>query len=285
MSKVFTVQPTGQTISLNPGEEFYGKITITNPVDATEDFDYTVSVAPYSVGGTDYTANLAEVNNHTAIANWITIEQSDGTVAPNETKEINFTVKVPENAPAGGQYAAILVSEKKTKQNNAGFSIQNIMEIGSIIYADVAGETMHDTTIVKNTLPFFAFTAPILLNSELKNDGNVHEMATYDIKLSNALTGEMIFPAAGNNDNIFSEVIMPETTRVVEREVDTLPMVGVVHVSQSIDFAGEISVAETNLVICPAWLLIITIATIALIIWFVVSQIREYKARKRKKTG
>lgn len=46
----------------------------------------------------------------TTLANWIKVEDENVTLAPGETKEVNFTVNVPKNAEPGWHYAAIFFS-------------------------------------------------------------------------------------------------------------------------------------------------------------------------------
>jgi len=117
----FTVTPMDQRMSLEPGQVYTGKITVVNPVDAVEAFDYQVGVMPYSVVGDEYKADLVTRSKYNALADWIVIDEPKGTLKPNESKEVNFTVTVPENVPVGGQYAAIVVSQDKSaneKSNN-----------------------------------------------------------------------------------------------------------------------------------------------------------------------
>ena len=96
----FTVTPMSQRVSLIPGEVYNGSITIINPVISESDFNYKATVTPYSVVGEDYTADLATKSNYNMMTDWVKIEEPTGTLKPNNSKEIKFSIKVPENAPA-----------------------------------------------------------------------------------------------------------------------------------------------------------------------------------------
>ena len=88
----FLVTPMSQRVSLEPGQVYEGMIKIICPASATVDFNYKVGVSPYGVVGEDYSADLMSESNWTQIANWIKIEEPTGSIKPNETKEIGFTV-------------------------------------------------------------------------------------------------------------------------------------------------------------------------------------------------
>ncbi|MBR0465836.1 hypothetical protein IJJ02_03595 [Candidatus Saccharibacteria bacterium] len=273
-TNAFTIMPMNQKISLNPGEVYEGYITIINPSYATEDFVYKAEVTPYSVADEEYTADLLSESDRTAISKWITIEEPTGSVKPNESKEIKFTIKVPQNAPAGGQYGTIAVSSNQDSSNANGVSVQNVFEIASIIYADVAGETVHDGEILENNVPSFVLNNPVKITAMLTNKGNVHETAIFTITVSDVFTGRVILPTEENTGR-YSEVIMPETTRYAEREVSDLPALGVVKVTQTIDYNGQTSTTEKQIIICPVWFMALVLLTLASIIAAVVIIVKK----------
>ena len=277
-SKTFTVLPMGQNISLTPGTTYEGEISIAIPSDATESFSYEVTVAPYSVVDDEYTADLISTGAYTQIVDWITIDEPTGTIAPNGTKKIYFSINVPEDAPVGGQYASLLVGQNPDTLENQGISIQNLMQIASVIYANVEGEIVTGGEILENTMPGFSFVNSISTEAILKNDGNSHSIASFNIKVTNFFTGEVIFPK-DNEEGIFTEVIIPETTSTISREIDNLPVLGLVNVSQKITFEGETVENVTNVLICPIWFLALVFLSICSIIWFILSRI---KARKKR---
>lgn len=279
---MFTVLPMSQSISLEPGEIYHGSITVVNPVDATEDFAYKVSVTPYGVSGDSYDADLITDSDRTAISKWIEIEETTGEVKPNESKNINFTITVPKNAPAGGQYATIAVSSNRDTASTEGVAVQNIFEMASIIYATVSGETIHDGSILDNNIPSFVTSVPIKLTSQFSNNGNVHEYATFTITVSDFFTGQVILPN-DESDGRYTETIMPDTTRLVEREINNLPALGVVKINQTIYYNGQFSTVEKEVVICPVWFMFLIIITLGAIAAGIVLIVRKHRRRKSAK--
>ena len=281
MSSSFTVLPMSQRFYLEPGKTYTESLSITNPADASEDFVYNVSVSPYSVTGEGYAADLATMTNQTEITKWIKVLEPSGRVKPNESKEIKFTITVPENAPAGGQYATIAVSSSGNNASTGGVAVENVFELASLVYATVAGETVYGGEIIENSVPAFATSVPITLSALISNTGNLHEDATFLISVSNAFTGEVILPTE-ENDGRFNELIMPETTREVKRAVDDLPALGVVTVSQKIYYRGELSEVTRNIIICPIWFMILVCLTLCAIITTIVGIVLKHKKKKRR---
>ena len=277
---IFTLTPMNQDIDLEAGQTYSGSITVVNPSDATTDFSYKVSVSPFNMVGEEYTVDLATEYNRSMITKWITIENSSGTLKPNESGEIKFTIKVPEDAPAGGQYAAIIVTSDNASNGDEGLSVQSVLEMASIIYGRVAGETTHGGEILENKIPSFAVTTPVVLEAKIRNDGNVHDYANYTITVTDFFTGNVILPTE-ENDGHYSEVMMPESTYHSQREINNLPAVGVVKVTQTIRFNGVPSTAESTIIICPIWFMALILLTISAIVATIVAIVK--KNRKRKK--
>ena len=279
----FTITPMSQRISLEPGQTYTGKITIVNPASATGDFNYQAYVKPYSVVDEDYKADLATMSNRTMMADWIIINEPKGTLKPNEIRDIEFTVNVPDDAPAGGQYAAIAVSrDPGGDTNDDNLAVQNIFEIASIIYGDVNGEIIRSGEILENNIPGFVTNAPITVSALLNNSGNIHENATIIIEVVNKISGEEILEAE-NQNNYYSELIMPETTRFIQRDIiDNLPTIGVVHVEQTINYNGHYSKEAKDVIICPVWFIILIATILILIIELIVAAILKYRKKRKQ---
>ena len=278
-NNAFTLMPMSQKISLKPGEVYEGSVKVINPSYATEDFEYKAEVTPYGVVGQEYTADLLSESDRTQIAKWVKIQNPTGSIKPNGSEEIKFTITVPENVPAGGQYATIAISSNKKASEADGVSVQNVFEMASIIYADIAGETVHDGEVLENNVPGFVLSNPVKISALLNNNGNVHETATFTIQVSDVFTGRVILPT-DENSGVYSEYIMPETTRFTEREVSDLPALGIVKINQTINYNGQVSTVEKNVFICPIWFLILMIATLAAIITAIVMLIRKHRRNK-----
>ena len=200
-------------------------------------------------------------------------------MVPNETREIEFTITVPADAPGGGQYAAIMVGVDNKNQNYDNMSVTNVLEIASIIYAKVKGDIIHKGEVVENNVPEFATDPKINLSSLIKNEGNMHEIASITVAAKNVFTGETLVSAELDN-GVYAELIMPESQRFINKEIDGLPMMGIINVQQKIYYNGETSTVEKNVIICPIWFLVLTLLTLAAIVAGVAKSIRRHKKNK-----
>ncbi len=279
MDNMFTVTPMSQRFSLDPGETYTGSITVVNPVDSTEDFSYKATIVPYGVVGENYDADLTTVSNRTQIVDWIKISNPTGIIKPNGTVKVEFTITVPESAPAGGQYAAITISSNDDGNEGSGVAVKNVFEMASLVYGEVTGDTVHEGEILENNVPGFSLITPITVSALINNNGNVHEDATFVIAVSNFFTGEVILPTE-ENEGRYSEIIMPETERYVSREISNLPIVGVVKVNQTIYYNGTSSVVEKDVMICPIWFLLLVAVTLAALITVIVRIVLRNKNKK-----
>ena len=274
----FTVLPMSQRFALEPGKTYTGKLSIVNPAESTEDFHYVMSVSPYGVTGEDYDVDFATVTNRSEIVKWIKISEPTGSVKPNETKEVEFTITVPEDAAGGGQYALIAVSSNETATATEGVAVNNVFELASIVYATVSGETKHEGEILENNVPGFVVKTPVTLGALISNNGNVHEDATFVISVSNAFTGQVILPTE-DNEGRYNELIMPDTTREITREINNLPALGIIKINQTIYYLGDVKTVEKNVIICTIWFMLLIGVTILAIIGAIVGTVLKHKRR------
>ena len=283
-SKIFTVTPMSQRVTLDPGQTYDGSLTVINPVNATEDFNYKIYVAPYGVVDAEDGVDLVSETSYTQIKDWITLDQTTGTLKPNQVAEVPYHITVPADASAGGQYAAIVVSrDEQMDSDDSTVSVKDIFEVASLIYGEVTGDTTRGGEIVENTIPSFVAAAPITLSATVTNTGNIHDNATIIIKATDVFSGKVIVGDDANTST-FSEIVMPESTRHIERNImDGLPMLGIVHVEQKIAWNGQVSEEARDVIICPAWFIIAAGAVLGLIIGLVIRIVRRHHKKRLQK--
>lgn len=268
------VSPTKQKISLTPGSSYVGTFTVHNAGAGV--FDYSVYATPYSITNEEYSPDYTAITNYTQIADWITFDPKTekGTLQPGETVDVVYTVNVPKDAPAGGQYAALMAQTDSGNDENATINV--VHRVGMILYAAVPGETRSSGEIVKNSVNTFYFNPPLTVSSLVKNTGNVEQTATYTVKIYPLFSNEAVY---NNEEQPDSKDIMPETSRFNAITWEGAPSIGIFRVTQIIDFAGQEGNKEvTKLVlICPLWLLFVVFALLFFIIFWLISRSRDRK--------
>lgn len=284
VQSAITVSPPNQKLELKPGEVYQGSITVSNGNSSTIASTYNVSVGSFSQVKTeesrdDYgSMDSSIVSEYNQIVDWITISEKEGTLKPNSANTIHYTITVPENAPAGGQYATILVADAGSDDNgeNANVNIQSKYQIASIIYAKIDGQTQEKADVLLNSMSGFLMNGPLVAESMVKNEGNVHTEAEYTLQVWPLFSGEEI---CTNVDNPDRSLILPGTERYHAQSCD-LPAVGIFRAKQEVKIFDKISVLEQTIIVCPLWLMFIVIfVVIALVLWIITIII------KRKKHG
>jgi len=280
-----TISPPNQRIVLVPGEEFNGSIEVSNSANSPSDLKYSVTVAPYGFvkdenGKTDYEDfDVDTVTSYNQMKDWIKLGKDEGTVKPNEVDVVPFVIEVPEDAPAGGQYAAIIVQNdtNSDKESEGDLSIQETVRFASSIFAEVAGETRMKGAILENNIPAFNLSSPLKASSTVRNDGNVHTNAKYTLQVWPLFSDEEV---CTNEENATESLIMPETERVHIEECN-LPAIGIFRAKQTVEIFGEKSEMEKTILMCPLWLLfLIVFVIVALVIWIVTKVKGKNSARK-----
>ncbi len=283
-NRAFTLSPMSQKVVLMPGETYRGSISLSGPSTLEGEFHYSVSVGPYNVAGVeggkdDYgDADFGTMSNMNEIVKWITIDNPTGTLVANDGVAVTFSIAVPKDAPAGGQYAALGIREDQSggyAENSVG--VTEYMQMSHIIYAEVSGETRNIGSITENNMPSFLLNNELIATSMVQNDGNVHTYAEYTLQVWPMGSDEEI---CTNEEEASTSFVMPNTERY-HTESCTLPPVGIFRAKQTVKIFGEVSELEKTIIVCPLWLLFLIIFAIAaLIIWLVVKAKGRKSSRK-----
>lgn len=273
------VSPTKQKISLTPGASYVGTFKVHNAGAAP--FNYSVSATPYSVTNDNYSPDYTGLTNYTQIADWITFDKATetGLLQPGEIVDVAYTVNVPKDAPAGGQYAALMAQTSDGNDENATVAV--IHRVGMILYAAVPGETRETGEIIKNNVNTFYFNPPLTVNSLVKNTGNVEQTAKYTVKIYPLFSNEAVFSNEEKPDKEKQLDVIPDTSRFNSITWEGAPQIGIFSVEQTIEFAGQVSTNKKLVLICPLWLLFIIFALLFFIIFWLFSRARN---RKRENT-
>ncbi|MBR0431121.1 hypothetical protein IJJ05_02440 [Candidatus Saccharibacteria bacterium] len=278
-----TISPPQQKIVLVPGETFEGTIKVSNSGEAKNDLEYSVTIGSFGLGkdengNVDYNdTDTDTITVYNQMMEWITLGKESGAVAPNTTDIVPFTINVPLDAPAGGQYATIIFQDD-TENNESGgnVTIKSVLRFAASIFAEVAGETRDEGVITENNIPSFIFNNKLSAGSTVKNNGNVHTDASYILQVWPLFSDEEI---CTNEEEPNTSLIMPETSRYHVEEC-SLPAIGIFRAKQTVSIFGETSVTEKTVVVCPMWLLFLIIFAIALLIIWIIAKAKAGKKRE-----
>ena len=277
------VSPVKQKISLTPGSTYTGTFKVQNV--GTMPFDYSVNATPYSVTNEQYNPDYSSVTTYSQMADWITFDKKTekGTLQPGTTVDVVYRVNVPADAPAGGQYAALMAQTESGNAENATVAV--VHRVGMILYAAVPGETRSGGEIVKNTVNSFYFNPPLTVTSLVKNTGNIEQTAKYHVNIYPLFSNEAIFNTDDAEEGAYDRDVVPETSRFNSITWEKAPSIGIFSVEQTIEFAGETSTVHKLVLICPLWLLFIIFALVFFIIFWLISRHRDRKRQAARRSA
>lgn len=296
MDTVMTVSPPSQKIILTPGEDYEGSLSVSSSSTSKNDLTYSVSVGTYGIsksenGKSNYDdVDLDTVTGYNQMMDWIDIKKDKGVVPKGGTEVVPFVIHVPKNAPAGGQYATIIIQDdtETAGTGDSGVTFENKIRFASIIYAEVTGSTKENGSITENNIPSFILNNQLSATSLVRNDGNVHTEAEYTLQVWPIFSNEEVCTNEEKEEGSKIEgsktsLIMPETERY-HTQTCYLPSVGIFRAVQTVKIFGETSVVERTVIFCPLWLLfIILFVIIALVLW-IFMKVKGNKKRKSTAT-
>lgn len=269
------VSPSKQQLGgLEPGEVREGSFKVQN-IGAGA-FDFKVYASSYEVKGENYDPVFDGSKDGLKIANWFTFSQDTGHLESDTEVTINYTIRVPQNAPGGGQYGAIMV--ETVKENDDKSNIQAISRVGMVIYSHINGEINRCTRILENKLPSFLFNPPIFGESRVENCGNVDAELSVSLKVYPFFSNEEIYT---NEEKPTVLNTLPVTKRYHKELWANSPAIGIFNVEQIIKYGSETKTERKLVIVCPVWLIVLIVLFILSVIFWLVARNRERKTNSR----
>ena len=213
------------------------------------------------------------------IAEWITITSgATGALGPNESERVEFTINVPENAPAGGQYAVIEAEVDLEPATIGAINIGEGMGINHVILAEITGETVTSGDILDAGVSGFMLGGDITAYSTVENTGNVHGVAKYLMEVRPLFSNDVIY--SNNTDSVESHYILPDRKLYNETRWMETPSIGIFNVSYIVEFQGLRSEVTRIVIVCPWWLVFMIVFGALILIVKIISSIKIQKERK-----
>lgn len=296
MDTVMTISPPKQKIILTPGEDYEGSISVSCSSNAKNDLKYSVTIGSYGLtkdegGKADYDdIDLDTVTGYNQMMSWVELKKDKGTVEKGGTDIIPFVIHVPKNAPAGGQYASIIVQNDTSVVTGSGegVSFVNTFRFASSLLAEVTGVTKDEGEILENNMPSFILNNQLPATSLVKNNGNVHTDAEYTLQVWPLFSDEEVCTNEEKEEGSKIEgsktsFIMPDTERY-HTQTCYLPAIGIYRAVQTVKIFNETSVVEKTVIFCPLWLLFIMLFVIIALVLWIFMKVKGNKKRKSTTT-
>lgn len=273
--------PATQNITLTPGQEYIGKVTVANT--GTVAFDFGLRTTPYQVNSETYDLDFSTNNVYTQLYTWITFPQEVYHIEPGQTIDAEFKANVPEGAAGGGQYATVMAYA--TNLDSDGGAVQVVPQVASLIYGRVNGpEMLPEGEVAEQTIPGFLFNGPLEISETVYNTGNVDFKVYHAITITDFFSGDVLLDPDTKADDgtalgSATSVVLPGTSRQQTLVWENTPKIGIVRVKQIIKFLETNIETEKLVFFCPLWLIISVLALIALGILWIILAVRHHKRK------
>lgn len=207
-----SVSPTLFEMSANPGQEWSSVVRVTNP-NPYELRIYTdvVNFAPQGEVGQGKFIPLNDTDTE-SLGNWIDFATDEYSIRPEQTIEIPFTIKVPDNASPGGHYAAVLIGTRSLDTGAGATLVETSQVITSLVFLGVSGEVIEDGSIREfHSIKAITERPEMTFELRFQNSGNVHVLPQGEIKILNMWGQERgVIPV--NRQTLFGNVL-PDSIR------------------------------------------------------------------------
>lgn len=193
---ILSVTPPLFQLNIGKGEFWASSVKIIN----NNSYDLTVyaSVVNFEAQGEGGQGKFMPImkgekeSGAGSLASWIEIEKGPITIKREQSADIPFSVRIPENAGPGGHYAAILVGTNPLSEKSGESQIKTSALVSSLLFTRVAGEIIEDGYIREFASPKKFYQKPeVPFVLRFENRGNVHLLPQGDITIYNMWGKEM----------------------------------------------------------------------------------------------
>jgi hypothetical protein len=114
---------------------------------------------------------------------WITFDRANFNLAPDETRDVKYSISVPQDAEGGNYSMIFFETDAGMKKTDAGTFIRLIGRVGSIVLLEIEGRTDKSAELSQIRVSEIDENKPLKVQYNLKNMGNalIKAMATINI--------------------------------------------------------------------------------------------------------
>ncbi len=213
LDRVFlTISPPINELILNPGSRSTSGLTIYNNSDSPVIVDLRAS--EFYPRGEKGEVDISD-EPLPQTKDWVTVYPQRVKIEPKKSKVVSYTISLPQNAPPGGFYFAIVASSEGRKyQANEKTAVESgtsvVASVAELVLVRVSGPVQYAARITHFDIlggKRFLNYGPVTFDIKVENLSNVHSMFSNTVLVSN-----YFFPEKYKL-NLKSERILPQAVR------------------------------------------------------------------------
>lgn len=211
-----SVTPPFSQIIVKPGDVVRSYLKVINP----NPYELTVYATPVNFATGDESGQpkfvplLNDPVDKTTFAGWIDTTKEAVVIPPESSKDVPYTINVPDNAPPGGHFAAILIGTRPPEGVAAhdGGVIKTSQVVSSLFLARVAGQVEESGQIREfSVADSFSGNPRADFVLRFENAGNVYVQPQGDITIYNMWGTERGFIPINQKSNFGN--VLPKSIR------------------------------------------------------------------------
>jgi len=170
-----SVDPPSFKIKVKPGTSSTGTIKVKNEGDAEIGIKAYLGDWVFAPdGGKTFKAPATTVYSATQ---WVTISPDFLTLQPKEVKDVNYTIKFPENIQGGKVTVIFFETALGTAENEEGMTVKLAGRIGVIGYIEAENASNRIGEITKLEVSRPDENKPLTIKLKFKNTGDTYTLA------------------------------------------------------------------------------------------------------------
>lgn len=210
----FSIFPEKFDLKLSLGESTNGKIRISNLSQTS--LPINIQLKNFSASGEKGEIIFEEGSDISFDpSQWVKFKEKKFILKPKEFKELDFTIKIPENAEAGGYYtSALFQAEISSTEKESSAKI--MPTLGALFLLTIKGGEQKYPSLDKQieltelNAPSFIESGPLAINFRLKNNDPVH------IRVGGKIIISDLFGKIREELIIKEQTILPQKIRFFE---------------------------------------------------------------------
>ena len=287
-----SVSPTLFDMTASPTQDWSSNVRVINANEAPlKIYTDVVNFRPDGEGGRgSMSPVLDDERNGSTLAEWITVTDTEQLIPAEQTVAIPFTIDVPEDAAPGGHYAAILIGTRSFDATQGTAQVETAQVVTALVFLRVAGDIQETGQIRDFTTSRLVSEVPAMdFSIRFENTGNVHLQPQGNITITNMWGRERgILPI--NQNSQFGNVL-PESIRKYNFSWSgdwSFADIGRYKAVATLAYREQtkrFTDSTTMFWVIPWRALLLVLAIVVGLVWFVVWGIRLYIRRMLQLAG
>ncbi len=235
-----TIAPLRSQLGVDAGKTATGSILVTNFTSETA--SVTIAIEKFSVKDGTYEYLFGATDS-----GWIRFAgDKKFELKPNEERKVDYSVAVPDHAPSGGYYYALLAG-----MDVPGSSITSELRVASLLYVTVDGDDVsRRASVTTASLPPVTMGPHLAYRYDAKNDGNVHFNAVTYSRLKG--------PFFESQSESGTSILMPNTFKTLSSSVSFPVLPGIYELEYGFKDDQDRLVTKTaSIVFVPFWSVVV----------------------------